>query len=326
MEQTRSLPPVVSTISTIAATRRLPSLNALRAFEAVGRFKSVSAAGGELFVTPGAVSRQIKSLEANLGVALVARAGRGIRLTAAGEDLLSGLEEAFARIAEIVDGTRRRPRCGILVFAQPMFAATWLVPRLGRFAQQAPEVDVTVHGELARSGAEVGGADLVVDWGYFDDSVDAVAEKLTDEEIFPVCSPQLCRDGNIGGTTLLHYEGLPRSWNWPDWPTFLAAAGLDGIDATCGPRFTRELILNAACNGMGVALANTSLTRTDIAAGRLVRPIDASMATDNGYWLLTPRTRLDRPEIALFRNWLLGESAACFGASDAAAKRHRERE
>ena len=129
-----------------------------------------------------------------------------------------------------------------------------------------------------------------------------------------MCSPRTHTNGSLAGTPLLHYEDTPYSWHWPDWPTFLAAVGIDGIDdATKGPRFSRGLILNAVREGKGVALTCTSVANDDLAAGHLVRPVTERMTTDNGYWLLTPRDKLDRPEIMAFRAWLLDEIATRLG-------------
>ena len=288
----------------------LPSLNAVRAFEVVARLGSVSAAASELFVTPGAVSRHIKGLEEDLGVMLLERDGRGVRLTAAGKHLHGGLESAFAQISRTIVQTRQQLlRSTIRIFSLPLFAATWLVPRIDRFRDLAPETDVIVHEKFPATDATALDADLIIEWGYFASNTDMVAEKLGDEEIFPVCSPRVRTNGSLAGAPLLHYEDAPYPWHWPDWPTFLAAVGLDGIDATKGPRLSRGLMLDALREGKGVALLCNSVSHEDLVAGRLVRPVPEYMTTGNGYWLLTPRHKLDRPEIMAFRSWLLKEIA-----------------
>ena len=296
---------------------RLPSLNALRAFEVVARRGSVSAAAAELFVTPGAVSRQIKSLEEDLGAVLVVRDGRGVRLTEIGERLCIGLEAAFTRIADTVEQTRQRQIRGTLrIFVVPQFAAAWLIPRLDRFVRLAPEIDIVVVDKLLHINTSALNADVIIDWGHFGDSPDFFAEKLLDEEIFPVCAPQICLAGSLAGATLLHCTGSPHSWGWPDWATFLASVGLDldGIDTTQrGARFAMGLILCAVREGKGVALSNTSVAHDDLVAGHLVRPIAECMTTDCGYWLLTPRTKRSRSAVIAFRSWLVDEVAACFG-------------
>ena len=290
----------------------LPSLNAMRAFGVVARLGSVSVAAAELSVTPGAVSRQIKSLEKDLGVVLLERDGRGVRLTVAGEHLRNGLETGFAQIARTVERTRRRLlRNTIRIFSPPLFAAVYLVPRIDRFEALAPETDVVVHETFPDADTTALDADVIIEWGSFSSNTITMAEKLGDEEIFPVCSPRICTNGSLAGVPLLHYEDTPPPWRWPDWPTFLAAAGLRGIDdATKGPRFSTGLILGAVREGKGVALTCTSIAKDDLAAGHLVRPVAERMKVGNGYWLLTPRHKLDRPEIMAFRTWLLNEAIA----------------
>ena len=283
-----------------------PSLNAMRAFEVVARLGSVSVAADELSVTPGAVSRQIKNLEKDLGVMLLERDGRGVRLTAAGEHLQNGLETAFAQIARTVDRTRRRLlRNTVRIVSPPQFAAAYLIPRIDRFEALAPEIDVVVHETSPDADATALDADVIIKWGSFTSSTNVIAEKLADEEIFPVCSPRIRTNGSLVGAPLLHHED-PRPWNWPDWPTFLAAAGIHGIDdATKGPRFSGGLIMGAVREGKGVALTCTSIAKDDLAAGHLVRPVAERMTTGSGYWLLTPEHKSDRPEITAFRTWLL---------------------
>ena len=307
---------------------RLPSLNALRAFEAVARLGSVTAAAEELHVTAGAVSRQIKLLEADLGVVLLERDGRGIRLSAAGKRCWIGLAPAFEQIAATVDGMRQRPRRNDLVVSvEPVFAASWLLHRLERFRGREPGIDITIDASTRRAEPARLNADLVIDYGRLGDTEGVHADKLLEEEIFPVCSPALAgRHGGrqgLSGATLLHYDAAPRSWDWPDWSSFLDTIGLAGIDAQRGPRFVAgTLVMDAARQGQGIALATTSIAHDDMANGSLVRPLAESLATDCGYWLLAPAARAARPDVAAFRDWLLEEIAACFAST---AKRGRDR-
>ena len=297
----------------------LPSLNALRTFEAVARLGSVGAAAEELFVTPGAVSRQIKTLEDDLGTPLLERDGRGVRLTAAGKRCWIGLQPAFAQIAATVERIRLKPRGEDLVIAvEPIFAATWLVHRLDRFRSAAPEIEVTIDASAQRSDPLHPTADVMIDYGRLGGLEGVAADKLLEEEIFPVCSRGLAhrlrRRGGFEEATLLHYDAAPRSWDWPDWQAFLAAVGRQRPEPQRGPRFVAgTLVMDAAREGQGLALATTSIAHDDLAAGRLVRPMAESLATDCGYWLLTPVARRERPDVAAFRAWLLGEIAACFG-------------
>ena len=294
---------------------RMPSLNALRAFHAVAGSGSHAAAAAELGVTTGAVSRQMKNLEECLGVALMVRDGRRMRLTADGQALAEGLAEAFARIAETVERLGRPPRGERLrVTAPPGFASAWLIPRLERFRALRPETEVVLVDSIGKT-AVPDGFDLVVSWGCHDDESRVFAERLSEaEEIFPVCGRGACPGGGLAGATLLEIEHVGKAWNWPDWETFFRAAGLDGPDTLKGPRLATVLLLDAVRGGRGVMLANSTMAHDGLAAGWLVRPVAESMRIADSYWLLTARARLERPEVAAFRAWLKEEFAACFGA------------
>ncbi len=300
---------------------RLPSLNALRAFEVVARSGSVMAAANELHVTPGAVSRQIKSLEEDLGQNLVERDGRGLGLTEAGVRCYAGIGPAFAQIAGTVARLRTPGgRQNLVVAVEPVLAATWLVQRLDRLNAAMPEFDITIDASSQRADPRHNTADVLLDYGRFAMVEGFRTLKLLDEEIFPVCSrsvaAMLHAPDSFAAATLLHYDAAPRWWDWPDWATFLTAIGRTDIDAARGPRFVAGgLVMDAAREGQGLALATTSVAHDDLAAGRLVRPFAQSLATDCGYFLLVPEARETRPDVQAFRTWLLDEIAACFGGT-----------
>ena len=296
--------------------KRLPSLNSLRAYEAVGRHGSVNAAARALNVTAGTVSRHIKYLQDELGVELLTRNGRGIRLTRVGQRLQSELGVAFSEIDECVDRIiERRSRKQISVYSSPMFASAWLIPRIDRFEYCGIQVDIVVQDKWSCPDRIPPTADLVVDYGRFDDYSGFDVEKLSDEDIFPVCSPELglhiAETGSLAECTLLHRKGIPSTANWPGWAGFAECVGLDEIDPTRGLRVSTALIMEAARSGQGLLLTNTTVARDDLARGRLVRPIGESMRNDCGYWLLVPRTRPASSEVAAFRTWLKDEIALC---------------
>lgn len=288
---------------------RLPSLTALRVFETVARLKSVKAAADELCVTRSAVYHQIGRLEDDIGVALLERDGDGWRLTAEGLVLDRSLEHFFGRVAEAVDRIRRPARGSKLrVRAGVMFASAWLIPRLEAFHRVMPDTNVMLVG-MDDSADWSGQTDVAIDWGTFKSDASVVAEKLSnDEEIFPVCRPGVCRDGGLAGATLLHLARAGRSRHWPEWPEFLAAVNLSDAPVG-GRRLSAGMLWRAVRNGEGVALSCSTLARDDIRSGDLVRPIGESIATEAGYWIMTPRTALDRPEVGIFRKWLLDELA-----------------
>ena len=299
------------------ARAHLPSLKALRAFNSVARLGSMSLASDELSITPGAVSRHIRELETDLGVAILEREGRGLRLTTEGERLRNDIHPCFdmidAAVRRICSDTHRRT---LLIAAPPVFATNWLIPRLDRFAQQAPMVDVAVSDRFGECNATLAEADMVIDWGSFDSTTDVVAERLTQEEVFPVCGPSVCPEDGLAGAPLLHRHSIPRGFDFPDWPTYLAVVGrggLGGIDPHAGLRLGIGLILNAAREGKGVALAITTVSHDDLVSGRLVRPAAEAMEIDSAYWLLTRKAVSDRPEVETFRAWLMDELAGSVG-------------
>lgn len=296
--------------------KRLPSLNSLKVYEAVGRHGSLTAASRALNVTTGAVSRHIKYLQAELGVELLTRDGRGVRLTHVGQQLQNELEVAFAEIdgcvEQIVDqGSRGQ----ISVFCSPMFASTWLIPRIDRFEDYGERIDILIQDKWSCPDRIPRNADLVVDYGRFSVYSDFEVEKLSDEEIFPVCSPDLGRHiaetGGLTGCKLLHRKGIPPTANWPGWEGFAASVGLDGIDTNSGLHVSTALIMEAARGGKGLLLTNTTVAHDDLATGRLVRPIRESMNNGCGYWLLVPQTRPVSSDVAAFCTWLKDEIALC---------------
>lgn len=291
----------------------LPSLNALRAFHAVARLKSISEAARELAVTPGAVSRQIKNLEEHIGLTLFIRNAGGMRLTEDGRALESGLSDAFMQIAEAVERLRRPVRGERLrISVPPVFASAWLIPRLARFNDLRPSTEIILIDRFDTMVAS-SGSDLVIGWGSFEDDATATAERLTEtQEVFPVCAPSICTGDGLSGATLLHYESVASGLNWPDWPTYLQAVGLEDEDTSDGPRFTPGLLIDAARRGKGVMLSNATVSHDDLASGRLMRPVAEIMPVDDSYWLLTAEHARNRPEVLAFRSWLKKELDICF--------------
>ena len=289
----------------------LPSLTALRAFHATARLGSLSAAAAELAVTTSAVSRQIKNLEECMGVPLIARQGRGIRLTEDGRTLSGDLSDTFARIEEAVERVRSPLRGGRLrITSPPNFASVLLIPRLERFRSRMPEVEIVLvdsFDEIGRSRRD----EIVIDWGTFEDDATTVAVRLTDpEEMFPVCHPHCCPGPGLVGATLLEADAVGRSWNWLDWPTFLATVDL--ADVEIGETYTMNprLLLDAAYKGKGVMLSSTTVAQADVAAGRLVRPVPESVSVEESYWILIPRSQRDSPYSKAFVDWLRTEFAS----------------
>ena len=288
---------------------RLPSLNALRAFEATARHGSLSRAAGELHVTHSAVSHQIKALEAELGVPLLRRAGRGVAVTAVGQQLEAALGDAFARMARAVRLARQGDRGAALnVSVEPSFAVRWLVLRLGRFHAAHPEIDLRLAATGTLADFVRDGVDVAIRYGRGEWPGLRVQHLLTISG-FPVCSPGLLAAGRVlqepadlARHTLLHED------DGAYWRQWLAAAGVPEVDASRGLRFDdTHLALAAAEAGQGVALGDEALAAAALAEGRLVRLFRTEVATDKAYWLVHPPEAATQPKVAAFRDWLLGE-------------------
>jgi len=291
-------------------SRRLPPLNALRAFEAAARHLSFTKAADELHVTQAAVSHQIKGLEEWLGVPLFRRVNRGLVLTDAGQTYLPPLREALDLMANATERLFRKDSTGALTIStMPSFAAKWLVLRLGRFQADHPELDVRLHTTAQLVDFAQQDVDVAIRFG--DGRWPGLrVERLMTEDVFPVCSPSL-RDGrkplltprDLKHHTLLHDDYIV---NWETWST---AAGLDGIDLDRGLRFTDSaLVLQAAMEGHGVALARHVLVAEDLAAGRLVRLFDIKLPGDYAYYVVAPPHYFSRPKVKAFRDWLFAEA------------------
>ncbi len=287
--------------------RRLPPLNALKAFEAAARHESFTRAAEELSVTQGAVSQQVKALEATLGVRLFNRERQRLAITAAGREYLGVVRDALDRIALGTQKLVQQQNAGVLtVSTSPDFAAKWLVQRLGRFAESHAGIDLRVsatahHVDFAREDVDLAVRHGDGDWAGLD------VVRLCAERLFPVCSPKLAR--RISKASDLLKFPLLRLDDWATWMRWFAAAGVEGPVAH-GPVMNRaSMLIDAAIDGQGVALARTALAAADLINGRLVRPIDVSLRMSSSYWIVCPKATSRTPKIATFRDWLLAEAA-----------------
>lgn len=294
---------------------RLPPLTALRAFEAAARHLNFSRAAEELHVTHGAVSHQMKALEAHLGIALFQRQGRAMRLTEAGQQLHEHVHEALQLLKRGVAELRDQARGQVLtVTTTPSFATRWLLPRLADFQARHPEIDVNLRASQALADFARDGVDLAIRYGP-GAWPGLAAEKLLDEEIFPVCSPDFrggrlpTRPAELADLVLLRDTRQP----WRDW--FLSV-GLDWPELTRGPLYDDvSLSLQAAAGGLGVALARRALAAAELASGRLVRLFGDAVPTSFAYYVVHPPGAQQLPKIAAFRAWLAGQAAETLRAS-----------
>jgi LysR family glycine cleavage system transcriptional activator len=296
---------------------RLPSLNALRAFEAVARKLSFARAAEELFVTKAAVAQQVRLLEDEIGTPLVERSGRGLRLTEAGAAGAASLADGFAMLARGARAMREARGRGFLVInSTPSFAATWLVGRIGKFKARHPDIDVLLDANPMDDNLDRGGVDALIRWGD-GDFQGLSTTRLFEEEVFPVCAPQLVEADpplreprDLGHRTLLHLEWNPRFSTWPTWVDWLKAAGAGDIEATRGVFFNQmSMAITAAAQGQGVALASRAIAADYLAAGRLVAPFAVSMRTPFGYYFLCRPGEAESPRIKALRDFLIEEAA-----------------
>jgi LysR family glycine cleavage system transcriptional activator len=290
--------------------RRLPPLNGLKAFEAAARSESFTRAAEELNVTQGAVSHQVKALEDTLGLKLFHRERQRLILTEAGRDYLTVIRDALDQIAVGTERLLQRQEGGVLtVSTSPDFAAKWLVIRLSRFAEKYPDVDLRVSAtthyvDFARDDVDIAIRHGDGNWPGLE------VQRLYSERLFPVCSPKLVAGRNriTKAADLLKFP-LLRLEDAKNWTRLLETAG---VKATVrpGPVLNRaSMLIDAAVDGQGIALARTALAAWDLINGRLVRPIDISLRMSNTYWVVCPKATSSVPKIATFRKWLLAEAA-----------------
>jgi len=299
----------------------LPSLNALRAFEAVCRHLNYAHAATELRVTPAAVKQLVQKLEAALGTALVKRSGRGLALTREGRAGFEGLLGGFAQISMAVGHMRaqsRRQR--LIVSAEPSFATAWLVPRLNRFRQAHEEIDVLLDSSLRIVDLGSGEADVAIRFGAAPDRR-LVTRRLFDERICALCSPALVsgaphlrRLDDLRRATLLHWDTSGLTWasatrDWMDWQSWFARAGIADVSLERQIVFgDYNLALQAAIAGHGVVLGSHPILRDVIAAGLLVEPFGMILDASIGYDVVMTPEALERPQVRNFTDWIASET------------------
>ncbi|MGD1876852.1 MAG: transcriptional regulator GcvA [Kiloniellaceae bacterium] len=296
-------------------TRKLPPLNALRAFEAAARQLSFTRAAEELHVTQAAISHQVKSLEEHLGFPLFRRLNRRLLLTEAGQLYLPVLRDAFDAIA---GGTARltqdRENGALHISVLPSFAAKWLLPRMSRFRDRHPDIDVMVSANNKLIDFAEGTFEMAIRYGW-GDYPGLRTDLLLSDEVFPVCSPKLMEGpqpltspADLKHHTLLHDE-VSRQDESPDWRTWLRAAGVADVDATRGPGFSdSSMVIEAAAAGQGVALGHRWLAAADLESGRIVMPFGPVLPSKFAYYLASPPAVAERRRVRLFREWLLEEA------------------
>lgn len=297
-------------------SRRLPPLNAVRAFEAAARNASFTRAAQELFVTQGAVSRHVAALERWLGAKLFTRTQRGIELTTKGNAYFRSLRGALDQIDHATKQLQRSPDENLLrLKLPPTFAIRWLVPRLARFhaLHRGIAVQITTSHDPADFDREDVDAAIHSD---FEPPSGPGFRKVLGEELLPVCSPGLLAKGaRLKRPRDLARHVLMCSMNRPrDWPTWLNAAGAPDIDGNAGLKFENAaLAYQAAVDRLGVTIAQRALVEDDLRTGRLVAPFALSVKTSGGYYLAFPPDRPKSARLVAFEEWVLAEAQAAKG-------------
>ncbi len=303
--------------------RHIPGLQSLKAFDASARHLNFTRAAAELNVTPAAVSHQIKELEDAVGVPLFQRTSRHMQLTRQGQvlkpaiaDALEGITRALQKLRQVENPTQVR------VTVSPSLAAKWLVPRLDRFLESVPGADVRI--DVSSEPLDFDREDIDVAIRFGDGNYpNLVVEKLFHDTLFPVCSPELLRGAkplkepkDLLQFTLIHLDWEAQGAVWPNWRMWMLAAGVKDFNDTRGLHFSQtSLALQAAIDGHGVALGDSTLVGDDIASGRLVKPFELSLRSPAqfAYHLITRRDTAERPMTKAFRNWIIAEAAASQG-------------
>ena len=295
-------------------TTGLPSLNGLRAFEAAARHLSFTRAATELHVTQTAISHQIRRLEEQLGLRLFLRRNRALALTPEAQAYLPAVRAAFGDLREATERLRRRERQSVLtVSTMASLAAKWLLPRVAAFQEAHPGIEVRLSASIHLVDFRREEVDMAVRYGH-GHWPGLRADWLMSEDIFPVCSPALLKGQralrkpeDLAHHTLLHNTGLRE-----DWRLWLTAAGLPPALAQKRSLVFSEsfMALQAAIDGLGVALARSAFVEADIRAGRLVAPFDLSLPDKAGFYVVAPEETADAPKIKLFREWLVASVAA----------------
>jgi LysR family glycine cleavage system transcriptional activator len=283
-----------------------PSLTALRAFETAARTLSFTSAADELNLTQGAISHQVNTLEARLGLKLFERAARGLKLTDAGQKYLPLVRDALDRLRTAEELVRPTRPSVLTVTMSPNFASKWLVPRLGGFSVTHPNLDLRISASVHHVDFNREDIDLAIRHGN-GDWPELHVTRLCAEELFPACSPTLLRNGppirtpaDLAGHVLIHDRSRDR---WREW---LAAFGVACPESERGPVFDQTaLAIDAAVAGQGIVLARSALASLDLIAGRLVRPLADAMPAEFSYWIVCRKLVAETPKIGQFRAWLL---------------------
>jgi len=286
--------------------RYLPSIPALRALEALDRLGSASAVADELALTQSAVSRQLQSLEAQLGIGLILRDRKRLTLTPAAQDYVAEIRQALTQIAQASLKLHVAPVGGTLNLAiLPTFGMRWLVPRLPEFARMHPEITINMSTRLRPFNFATEGFDAAIHFGKPDwPGTDLLLLQM--ERVVPVCAPSLLVNGtpqvpgDLLKLPLLHIQTRPHAWQ--DWFRQMGVTHRSALPGTIHDQFAT--INQAALHGLGAALLPNYLVEQDLATGRLAALFPDATDTMGAYYLVWPKAKSDEPSLRAFRHWL----------------------
>lgn len=288
--------------------RRLPSLSALRAFEAAARHLSAKQAAEELSVSPTAISHQIRQLEESLGLALFVRKPRQLVLTPQGRRLLHVLSESLDAIADTITQLREPPeRQAITLSTTPAVAVRWLLPWVSLLRDAHPKLDLSIHTSHENATLDGVMADMAIRYGD-GNWPGMVSEKLFVNMFAPVCSPSLglTKPEQLPWHTLLHFEPCKAIPSPVDWYSWQHQTQVPGLDVGAGLIFSDEThAISAALDGQGIALMSTELIKDELRTGRLVRPFGPELI-GKSFFLIYPQSRAREPAIMAIHEWVTG--------------------
>ena len=311
----------------IKASHELPSLDLLKGFEAAARNLSFTKAAEELYLTQSAISRQIKTLEDQLGVALFRRRHRELLLTEAGQTLLKTTAEVLRMLRDATARLKTAQRGTLTVASTISFASLWLVPRLPAFRRLHPEIDVRIAANNELQDLDRDGIDLAVRYSVRAVAGDA-ALRLFGESVFPVCAKGLVPKGGLTSPdalakyVLLHLDEIERISPWLSWRVWFEVTRANDVKPAGSLRFSHyDQMIQAALDGQGIALGRSPLVDRFIKSGQLVLPFGGrfitSTADTRAYYIVLPPHAASRPEVAAFSAWLQSEAAVDEGAAPA---------
>jgi LysR family glycine cleavage system transcriptional activator len=292
----------------MATGRRMPPLNSLKAFEAAARHQSITAAAEELSVTQSAVSKQVKRLEAYLGIELFERKYQQLVLTSKAEEYLPSIQSAFTTIAQSTGQLVGDNNCMETLHLNlvPSLSNRWLIPMLNDFKKSHPQISVNI--EIGDGGVDFSATDvdIAIRVGKRQKWPGVHSEKLMDEQLIPVCAPKLLpvQLKNINSYSLLKHTSRPSMWR-----EYLNSLGHENIALDHKLGFEHFfMLIDAAVDGLGIALVPELLIKNELAAGTLVPAFEGDYQSSYSYYFLCKKSRLSKNKIKLFREWLFSKN------------------